>query len=258
VDLRRNGGGNMWPMLSGLRPLVGEAVLGSFEGRSGKSKKWTATTEGGVGVETPAALRDVESAWVAVPTGTRTGRSGEFVTIAFRGRPRAAVRPADGGPVEGQRHVPAARRQHDPPDDRRRRGADRKVLRGQDGPRRGRRGEQPGSAGRKRAAGRGGAMAQEVVRVREELSRRCSARPRLRSRAPTPHDCAQRPLRIPGRGHPPQTLLPPQRSTSTQPVRSRPKRPCPTTTARALATSIEPGDNGGDQRPTSGGARAAA
>jgi C-terminal processing protease CtpA/Prc len=88
VDLRKNGGGNMWPMLSGLRPLVGDGVLGSFEGRSGKSERWTATTRGDVAVAPPAALRDLESAWVAVLTGPRTGSSGEFVTIAFRGRPR--------------------------------------------------------------------------------------------------------------------------------------------------------------------------
>jgi len=88
VDLRRNGGGNMWPMLSGLRPLVGDGVLGSFEGRGGKSEKWTASTGGDVGVAPPAALRDLESSWVAVLTGPQTGSSGEFVTIAFRGRPR--------------------------------------------------------------------------------------------------------------------------------------------------------------------------
>ncbi|MDQ3856296.1 MAG: PDZ domain-containing protein, partial [Chloroflexota bacterium] len=30
VDLRRNTGGNMWPMLAGVGPLVGEGVLGAF------------------------------------------------------------------------------------------------------------------------------------------------------------------------------------------------------------------------------------
>jgi carboxyl-terminal processing protease len=87
VDLRKNGGGNMWPMLSGLRPLLGDGVLGSFEGRSGKSTKWTAI-DPEFDVGPLAALNDLEFAWVAVLTGPQTASSGEFVTIAFRGRPR--------------------------------------------------------------------------------------------------------------------------------------------------------------------------
>jgi carboxyl-terminal processing protease len=88
VDLRANGGGNMWPMLAGLRPLVGDGVLGSFERRNGQSTKWTAA-DPHFDVSPAAALRALASAWVAVLTGPRTGSSGEFVTIAFRGRPRA-------------------------------------------------------------------------------------------------------------------------------------------------------------------------
>ena len=87
VDLRTNGGGNMWPMLSGLRPLVGDGLLGSFERGNGESTRWTAA-DARFNVAPPAALRGLESAWVAVLTGPRTGSSGEFVTIAFRGRPR--------------------------------------------------------------------------------------------------------------------------------------------------------------------------
>jgi len=87
VDLRKNGGGNMWPMLSGLRPLVGDGLLGSFDRRNGESTKWTAA-DPRYDVAPTAALRGLESAWVAVLTGPRTASSGEFVTIAFRGRPR--------------------------------------------------------------------------------------------------------------------------------------------------------------------------
>jgi C-terminal processing protease CtpA/Prc len=87
VDLRTNGGGNMWPMIAGLTPLLGSGVLGSFEGRDGKSDKWTAA-DPRFAVAPPPALNDLQSAWVAVLTGPQTGSSGEFVAIAFRSRPR--------------------------------------------------------------------------------------------------------------------------------------------------------------------------
>jgi C-terminal processing protease CtpA/Prc len=85
VDLRANGGGNMWPMLAGLKPLLGNEPLGTFDGPKGKGAPWRA----GAGVEAkpPATLAALESAWVAVLTGPRTASSGEAVVIAFRGRP---------------------------------------------------------------------------------------------------------------------------------------------------------------------------
>ena len=42
VDLRGNGGGNMWPMLGGLRPFFGEAGLGSFVSTAGQAPLWHA------------------------------------------------------------------------------------------------------------------------------------------------------------------------------------------------------------------------
>jgi C-terminal processing protease CtpA/Prc len=77
----------MWPMIAGLTPLLGSGVLGSFEGRDGKSDKWTAA-DPRFAVAPPPALNDLQSAWVAVLTGPQTGSSGEFVAIAFRSRPR--------------------------------------------------------------------------------------------------------------------------------------------------------------------------
>jgi C-terminal processing protease CtpA/Prc len=85
VDLRSDGGGNMWPMLAGLAPFLGKAGLGTFESPTGSSPAWVAGQ--GVGVEPPPTLAGLESSWVAVLTGPRTASSGEAVTIAFRGRP---------------------------------------------------------------------------------------------------------------------------------------------------------------------------
>lgn len=85
VDLRNDTGGNMWPMLAGLKPFLGEAGLGSFVSPTGAGPMWIAGQ--GVGADPPPALRALESAWVVVLTGPRTASSGEAVTIAFRERP---------------------------------------------------------------------------------------------------------------------------------------------------------------------------
>jgi hypothetical protein len=87
VDLRQNTGGNMWPMLAGLRPLLGSDELGTFENANGRGAPWIAGQNVyNVYVEPPASI-DLTSAWVAVLTGPRTASSGEVVAIAFRGRP---------------------------------------------------------------------------------------------------------------------------------------------------------------------------
>jgi carboxyl-terminal processing protease len=86
LDLRTNGGGNMWPMLGGLRPFVGEVGLGSFVSAAGSSPLWHARDH--VDLRPPATLAPLESANVAVLTGPRTASSGEAVTISFIGRPR--------------------------------------------------------------------------------------------------------------------------------------------------------------------------
>jgi carboxyl-terminal processing protease len=86
LDLRPNTGGNMWPMLAGLKPFLGNEPLGTFESPEGSSPPWKAGQA--VGVEPPKTLEGLERAWVAVITGPRTASSGEAVTIAFKGRPR--------------------------------------------------------------------------------------------------------------------------------------------------------------------------
>jgi peptidase S41-like protein len=86
LDLRPNTGGNMWPMLAGLKPFLGDAPLGTFESPDGSGPPWVAGRD--LDVTSPAALAALEHAWVAVITGPRTASSGEAVTISFKGRPR--------------------------------------------------------------------------------------------------------------------------------------------------------------------------
>lgn len=106
VDLRRNTGGNMFPMLDGLVPLLGEGTLGYFVGRDAKTA-WTVkdghTLPGGdaeMRVRSPSAfLVDEGRAAVAVLTGPRTASSGEAVAVSFRGRPDTR---SFGQPTAGQ------------------------------------------------------------------------------------------------------------------------------------------------------------
>ena len=89
VDIRGNGGGNMNPMLSALRPFLGEGKLGYFIFRSNRSD-WSAKSSAEIfGMPRSSnELDDLGKAPVAVLTGPRTASSGEIVAIAFRGRAR--------------------------------------------------------------------------------------------------------------------------------------------------------------------------
>ncbi|SKB59077.1 S41 family peptidase [Luteibacter sp. 22Crub2.1] len=83
VDLRSDSGGNMWPMLAALEPLLGSAEVGSFVS-PGKTVPWFARSAGVHAAESPALFVSVP---VAVLIGPQTSSSGEAVAIAFHGRP---------------------------------------------------------------------------------------------------------------------------------------------------------------------------
>jgi len=96
VDLRGNTGGNMWPMLTGIGPILGEGAVGSFVAADAKM---TWFYQGGkTGTRNPAGLETVSldlqeapvvlsSAPVAVLVDSSTASSAEAITIAFHGRP---------------------------------------------------------------------------------------------------------------------------------------------------------------------------
>jgi carboxyl-terminal processing protease len=97
VDLRGNVGGNMWPMLAGIGPVLGEGDdLGEFfnieehsvwryrdgvaaEVENGKASSYPAV-EG-----RPYKLATTPNVAVLIDRGT--GSSGEAIAVAFRGRP---------------------------------------------------------------------------------------------------------------------------------------------------------------------------
>lgn len=95
VDLRFSTEGNMWPMLSALKPFLGDHRLGTFGDPDGPNPPWIMSDRAGV---TPPGTIRLEDAPVAVLTGPQTKNSGEALAIAFRGRPRTR---AFGQPTAG-------------------------------------------------------------------------------------------------------------------------------------------------------------
>jgi len=98
VDLRGNVGGNMWPMLAGLGPILGESDhLGEFYTDQGQSvwfyREGVAGTRTGDNVEAYPGVEGkayhlASPPLVAVLIDRSTGSSGEAIAIAFRGRPQ--------------------------------------------------------------------------------------------------------------------------------------------------------------------------
>lgn len=98
IDLRGNGGGNMWPMLAGIGFVLGEGRLGSFVGPDGSSTDWSyrqgkaeAEAHGVASVnmevkQPPLALPSLPLVAVLIDSGTIS--SGEAIAISFEGRPR--------------------------------------------------------------------------------------------------------------------------------------------------------------------------
>jgi carboxyl-terminal processing protease len=94
VDLREDDGGNMWPMLAVLAPLLGDGTLGYFQDADAKRTGWglhagAPVLDGapipGLGRHTYRLRHGVPP--VALLTGPRTISAGEIVVIAFKGRP---------------------------------------------------------------------------------------------------------------------------------------------------------------------------
>lgn len=93
VDLRGNAGGNMWPMIAGLGPILGEDTLGYSVDPLGQAILWeyrdgASWLDGCEMVRVPepyALLR--ERPKVAVLVDNQVSSSGEATFIAFRKRP---------------------------------------------------------------------------------------------------------------------------------------------------------------------------
>ncbi|HEY6901722.1 MAG TPA: S41 family peptidase [Puia sp.] len=92
IDLRKNSGGNCWPMLAGIGPLLGDGVCGYFV--SGEARVPITYRDGSAlqgrhvicrvskrGYKTQSNQKSI-----VVLTGRRTVSAGEIVALAFKGR----------------------------------------------------------------------------------------------------------------------------------------------------------------------------
>jgi len=104
VDLRGNTGGDMWPLLIGIGPILGEGLAGSFIDAEGHPEKWG--YQDGKGLENSQVQSEVlgqpyhllhPDAPVAVLFDNTTLSSGEAIVIAFIGRPNTRSFGANSG-----------------------------------------------------------------------------------------------------------------------------------------------------------------
>ena len=90
LDLRLNGGGAMYPMMLGLKQILGEDQIGSFT--SGDLDRWLLKNNCFyldtmlMNCIVPKCNFSAKTIPVAVVMGPATGSSGEFLAISFKGR----------------------------------------------------------------------------------------------------------------------------------------------------------------------------
>jgi carboxyl-terminal processing protease len=91
VDVAANGGGNMWPMMSGIAPLYDDGVLETFEQRDG-GKQVVNVVNGALRMNAsvfPRASLDPlprKPPHIAVLIGPGTASSGEILALGFKGQ----------------------------------------------------------------------------------------------------------------------------------------------------------------------------
>ncbi len=92
IDLRKNTGGNCWPMLAGIGPLLGDGICGYFV--SAKEKIAISYKDGAASQGSHVRCRVSSNGYklkddkksIIVLTGRRTVSSGEIVALAFKGK----------------------------------------------------------------------------------------------------------------------------------------------------------------------------
>ncbi len=95
LDLRGNFGGNMWPMLLSIEPLIGNGTVGYFVNSDEEFQAWT-MNKGKIYLENEQVLEnlqyqnlDLSRQFLAVLTDNKTASSGEAIAVALKGRANA-------------------------------------------------------------------------------------------------------------------------------------------------------------------------
>lgn len=94
VDLRKNTGGNMWPMITGVGPLLGNGTAGFFVDSDGTQTSFgylngsaIYENEPVITVSNPYSSPLLENVKIAVLVDKATTNAAEVVMVAFSGRP---------------------------------------------------------------------------------------------------------------------------------------------------------------------------
>jgi hypothetical protein len=92
IDLRGNFGGNMWPMLLSIEPLMGNGTLGYFVDADNNYKAWKLAS-GKAFIGDALVYENLEvkelnlsKSYIAVLTNNETASSGEAIAVAFKNR----------------------------------------------------------------------------------------------------------------------------------------------------------------------------
>jgi carboxyl-terminal processing protease len=92
VNVRRNVGGNMWPMLAVVAPLLPDGVLGHFELPDGRHLTWS-LKNGRARLDRKQLARSRNERKAVRPTviltSSHTASAGEAVVVAFGAHPRS-------------------------------------------------------------------------------------------------------------------------------------------------------------------------
>lgn len=99
IDLRKNSGGNCWPMLTGVGPLLGDGVHGYFVSSTSGERIPIAYHDGSAFEGRHVLCRVSSKGYhtqrnrksIVVLTGRRTVSAGEIVALAFRGREQTCL-----------------------------------------------------------------------------------------------------------------------------------------------------------------------
>lgn len=88
VDLRGNYGGNMWPMMGGIGPVLGEGTSGYFIDPENNTIEWGYKNGNTLGFQfsNPYILKK-QNPRVAIFIDEATASSGEAIAVAFKARP---------------------------------------------------------------------------------------------------------------------------------------------------------------------------
>jgi hypothetical protein len=101
VDLRNNKGGNMYPMIAGLGPLISNGILGYFVNQKEKKENFEAWfySNGKAGTAENRILVDVKNPYllkyknpkIAILINSKTSSSGEMTAISFIGKSNVKI-----------------------------------------------------------------------------------------------------------------------------------------------------------------------